>query len=207
MMSFYNEFDRLVQMPRQFLIDDMLPYNLQQRWDDPSALYGAILQAFQDDVYTQHIQEAAEHLHQIDYRPDRGATVNGIYYMNMGQLDQAERVLTEYMDKYGQEDVAILTSLTKVHSHRDDEDKAQEVLEQALAVDPNFKNGFEWYLARARNRDGSDTEALLAITRHEKSWRAQIKLAWQSFKSDLYLLSRKPWSHDRSDRRRRADGD
>ena len=39
----------------------MLPYNLQQRWDDPNALYGAVLQAFQDDVYTQHVQEAAEH--------------------------------------------------------------------------------------------------------------------------------------------------
>ena len=33
------------------------------------------------------------------------------------------------MDKYGQEDVAILANLTKVHSRRNDEDKAQEVLE------------------------------------------------------------------------------
>ena len=47
-------------------------------------------------------------------------------------------------------------------------------------MDPNFQNGIEWYLARASDRGGSDTEALLAIARHEKSCWTQIRLAWQS---------------------------
>ncbi|ABF41689.1 TPR repeat protein [Candidatus Koribacter versatilis Ellin345] len=173
----YDQLGREVYVEKAKWRTEILPGNLKANWDAPDALYSMIVGALQDGFF-EDVQQAAEHLCQIDSSPDRATTVYAIVLMKTDHLDEAERVLTSYLQQHG-EDATILTNLAKVYSARSQLDKAEATLWHALELDPNLDNGFAWYTAIYRDRGGeaAGLDAMRRIAALPGSWRAQLSLA------------------------------
>src|SRR5207247_11101465 len=101
---------------------------------------------------------------EIDPRPERATTARGIVLMTTGGLGGAEEALRRY---HGQHDPSgvILTNLAKVAAERGDHERADDLLSEALQVDPNLENGLLWWAALAREQGGEEAylEALEII--------------------------------------------
>jgi tetratricopeptide (TPR) repeat protein len=177
MIKVFDEYGREVFLTREQWKDSVLLGNLEQKRDDPEQLYGMLVGALQDG-FVADVIPYAEHLWRTDPIPSRGATVLGIVYMKTDRLEDAAKVLDEFLSLHG-EDGVVLTNLAKVHSQRGDDANAESVLWRALEVDPNQDNGLDWYAAIHRDR-GGETSALDAYRRVAAlpgSWRALLWLA------------------------------
>lgn len=155
----------------------VLPATLEAHWDQPDPLYVDIVAAL-DDGFRAEVVEASRQLHAIDPKPARGASIRAIVLMEERQLDEAEKVLRDFLGRHGEEG-AVLTNLAKVAALRDDPAGAEKLLERALEVDPNQGNAVAWYEAICRER-GGETAGLAALRRiaaSPGSWRAQLGLA------------------------------
>mmetsp|Transcript_11154 Transcript_11154/g.17919 ORF Transcript_11154/g.17919 Transcript_11154/m.17919 type:complete len:387 (-) Transcript_11154:11-1171(-) len=175
LLKFYNSEGEPVFITKQNFIEQVLPYNLQEAWENPDELYQLIQGMFDDNIFME-VQAAAEQLYAIDPIPGRGATMLAICYMHTDQLDKAEVVLNAYINEHGEDEI-ILTNLAKVYSYREEHDKAEEILFHSLELDPNQQNGLEWYMAIHTRKDGSFTKSLERIASMPQSWRAQLYLA------------------------------
>lgn len=177
MVQVYDAYGRSILISRDDWRTSVLPATLRRHWNDPDTLYGVILSALEDGCHAD-VLEAAEQLHRIDHLPDRGATVVGIVLMKNGRLDDAERVLTAYTERHGEEGV-ILVNLAKVYAERGDTRREDETLWRALQLDPNLDNAVDWYIAKHRTRggDAAETEAMRRVADLPGSWRAQLWLA------------------------------
>ncbi len=155
----------------------VLPGILEAHWLQPDLLYVDIVAAL-DDGFRAEVVEAAKQLHAIDPKPARGASLRAIVLMEEGQLDEAEKVLRDFLARHGEEG-AVLTNLAKIAALRQDPAGAETLLERALEVDPNQGNAVAWYEAICRERDGeaAGVAALGRIAALPGSWRAQLGLA------------------------------
>ncbi|SFH55536.1 tetratricopeptide repeat protein [Planctomicrobium piriforme] len=177
MIKVYDEFGREMFITRQQWRDNVLLGDLEKKRDDPDHLYGMIAGALEDG-FASDVIPYAEHLHRIDSNSPRSATILGVVYMENNRLDDAERILSDFLSKHG-DDGFVLTNLAKVYSRRGDDTRAESTLWNGLQVDPNQGNGFDWYTAIQREHGGEDG-ALAAYCRIAKisgSWRAQLLLA------------------------------
>ena len=155
----------------------VLPGILEAHWLQPDLLYVDIVAAL-DDGFRAEVALAAKQLHAIDPKPARGASLRAIVLMEEGQLDEAEKVLRDFLARHGEEG-AVLTNLAKVAALRQDPAGAETLLERALEVDPNQGNAVAWYEAICRERDGeaAGLAALRRVADFPGSWRAQLGLA------------------------------
>lgn len=177
MVKVYDGYGREMFITKDQWRDNVLLGNLEEKRDDPDHLYGMLVGALQDG-FAADIVTFAEHLHRTDHIPSRGATILGIVYMENNRLDEAERTLTDFLSKHG-DDGVVLTNLAKVYSRQGNNTRAESTLWRGLEVDPNQDNGLDWYAAICRDRGGK-VEALSAYHRVAKlprSWRAQLWLA------------------------------
>lgn len=155
----------------------VLPATLEAHWHQPDPLYIDIVAAL-DDGFRAEVLEASRQLHAIDPNPARGASLRAIVLMEEHQLDEAERVLRDFLARHGEEG-AVLTNLAKIAALREDPTGAERLLERALEVDPNQGNAVAWYEAICRERDGeaAGLAALRRVADFPGSWRAQLGLA------------------------------
>jgi tetratricopeptide (TPR) repeat protein len=155
----------------------LLPGALKSGWNDPERLYGLIMTSL-NDGFVADVLNAAERLYRIDPIVDRGAAIYAIVLMKSQRLDDAERVLLDYVQKHG-EAPYILTNLAKVYAERNESQKAMQTLWRAIELDPNQENGLGWYAAIHRERSGEQAaqEALRRVAALSGSWRAQLWLA------------------------------
>ena len=162
---------------RQEWRQKVLPATLEAHWDQPDPLYVDIVAAL-DDGFRAEVVEASRQLHAIDPNAARGASIRAIVLMEERQLDEAERVLREFLARHGEEG-AVLTNLAKVAALREDPAGAEKLLERALEVDPNQGNAVAWYEAICRERGGeaAGLAGLRRIAAFPGSWRAQLGLA------------------------------
>jgi hypothetical protein len=176
-LTAYDAYGRAVSLTRDEYRTRVLPVSLRKNWDNPPGLYGAIVQGLRDE-FAEDLLNASEHLVEIDPDPERATTARGIVLMKTGDLDGAEEVLRRY---HGQHDPSgvILTNLAKVAAEGGDHARANDLLAEALQVDPNLENGLLWWAALARERGGEEAylEALDAIAEVQGSWRPQLWLA------------------------------
>src|SRR2546421_9812434 len=176
-LTAYDAYGRAVSLTREEYRTRVLPATVRKNWDNPPALYTAIVQGLRDD-FAADLLDASEHLVEIDPDPERATTARGIVLMKTGDLDGAEEVLRRY---HGQHDPSgvILTNLAKVAAERDDHERAHDLLAEALQIDPNLENGLLWWAALARETGGEDAylEALDTIAEVQGSWRPQLWLA------------------------------
>jgi tetratricopeptide (TPR) repeat protein len=176
-LTAYDAYGRAVSLTRDEYRTRVLPATLRKSWDNPPALYSAIVQGLRDD-FAADLLDASEHLVEIDPDPERATTARGIVLMKIDDLDGAEEVLRRY---HGQHDPSgvILTNLAKVAAERGDHERAHDLLAEALQVDPNLENGLLWWAALAREQGGEEAyiEALETIAEVQGSWRPQLWLA------------------------------
>jgi len=177
MIRLFDGYGREMFVTKEEWRDNVLIGNIEKAINDPEQLYSLLVGALEDG-FAADIVPHAEHFQRIDPLPSRGATILGIVYMEVNRLDDAQRVLDEFIAKHGEEGV-VLTNLAKVHSRRGDEILAESVLWHALEVDPNQDNGLDWYAAIHRDRDGESAalDAFRRVAALPQSWRAKLWLA------------------------------
>ncbi|MGH8489424.1 MAG: tetratricopeptide repeat protein [Gammaproteobacteria bacterium] len=177
MIRVYDGYGRELFITKQQWKDNVLLGNLETARNNPEQLYGMLVGALHDG-FAADIIPYAEHLWRTDPIPSRGAAILGIVYMDVNRLDDAERVLSDFIAAHG-EDGVVLTNLAKVDSRRGDNARAESILWHALEVDPNQDNGLGWYAAIQRDRGGepSASDAFRRVAALPRSWRAQLWLA------------------------------
>jgi tetratricopeptide (TPR) repeat protein len=172
-----DEYGRERFVSRQQWRDSVLMEDLEQHRDHPDALYNVLAQALQAG-FAADIVGYAEHLYQTDPITVRGATLLANAYLSLGRLDDAQQVLEAHTAEHGK-DAAVLTTLAKVFTLRQDESRAVALLSQALELDPNQEHAFAWYAALLRQRHDEDSEAdaYHKIAELQKGWRARVMMA------------------------------
>ena len=176
-LTAYDAYGRAVSLTREEYRTRVLPATLRKSWDNPPALYSAIVQGLRDD-FAEDLLDASAHLAEIDPDPERATTARGIVLMKTGDLDGADEVLRHFHGTHDPSGV-ILTNLAKVAAERGDHERAHDLLAEALQIDPNLENGLLWWAALAREQGGEAAylEALDAIAEVQGSWRPQLWLA------------------------------
>src|SRR5436305_13935919 len=87
-LTAYDAYGRAVSLTRDEYRVRVLPGAIRKNWENPPALYGAIVQGLRDN-FSEELLEASERLLAIDPDPERGATARGIVLMKTGDLDGA----------------------------------------------------------------------------------------------------------------------
>src|SRR5207253_1865495 len=107
---------------------------LQVDSNDPDKLYSLIVSALQDG-FQQDVLDASAQLLRIDHDRERSHALRAIVLMKNGKLDEAEAVLQSYIREDGATGT-ILTNLAKVYAAKDENERAEQTLWQALVLDP-----------------------------------------------------------------------
>lgn len=183
----FDQFGREVMVPREEWRTNVIPGMLKEGWDDPERLYGVILNSI-NEGFVAEMADAAAHLLEIDPIAGRGACMAAIVMAGTGRRDEAEKLLTEFPAKHG-EDGSVLVNLAKIYADKGETELAQKTLKRALEIEPNHDSGLGWYAALAQERGMRESEgqaaggdaaaeaALREIAARPKSWRAQVWLA------------------------------
>src|ERR1017187_3854549 len=183
MIQVFDAYGREMLITKEAWRKDVLPGSIKSNWNNPDQLYGIIFGAL-NDGFRSDVIAASEQLYKIDPQPERGTCVWGIVLKEEGRLDEAEKVLRNFIAKHG-ENGSVLTNLAKVYSKRNDEKTTEEILWHALEVDPNQDNGLGWYwiIQKERNGEEAGLEALRRIAALPGSWRAKLWLARTALQS------------------------
>ena len=146
----YDVHGQQIQISRAAWREQMLLPQLQAHWQQPDALYSLIVDAL-NDGFVADVEPASAQLLTIDPNLERGHVIRAVVLMELGALDEAERVLRAAISEIGQS-ATLLTNLAKVQDHRGDTRDADATLWTSLQLDPNQDNGLGWWLARERDR-------------------------------------------------------
>ncbi len=173
----FDQYGREVQVPREDWRTNVIPGMLKEAWEDADRLYAVILNSL-NEGFVAEMTDAAAHLLEIDPIAGRGACMAAIVMAGTGRRDEAEKLLTEFPEKHG-EDGSVLVNLAKIYADKGQTELANQTLTRALEIEPNHDSGLDWYAALAQERggDAATTEALREIAARPKSWRAQVWLA------------------------------
>ncbi|MEP6824932.1 MAG: hypothetical protein ABI919_08950 [Ramlibacter sp.] len=175
----HDKFGREVRVTRVQWLESVLRPSLQQHWNDAGQLYNLIFGAL-GNGFAAHLLEASARQLELDrsVMPERGYVMRGIVLMENRRFDDAEAVLVEGMQQLG-ETASLLVNLAKVHSHRGNREKADELLWAGVRRDPNLENGLAWWLAIQRERGGEEgyLYGLARASMLEGAWRPQLWLA------------------------------
>lgn len=171
----YDGYGREIFITRQQW-RDVLVDNLEKMRSNPDQLYTILADALQNG-FAADVIPYAEHLWRTDLT-SRGAIILGIVYMEVNRLDDAQRVLEDYITSHG-EDGIVLTNLAKIHDRHGDDARAESILWHALELDPNQDNGLYWYVGIQGQRGGEESlnDAFRRVAALPNSWRAQLFLA------------------------------
>lgn len=177
----YDAYGRKIVISKNEWRTKILPDQLKKYKDDDNALYNIMLSSI-NDGFINEVVESAEHLKEIDRIKERGYTILAIVYMKLLQYDKSEKVLLEYIDKYGKTGT-ILTNLAKVYYGQGYEDKGLNTLWEGIYLDPNQTNGLMWLKALYNEKEGKEAEikVLDKVSRVSGSWFPQV------LKGKMYL--------------------
>jgi len=184
MITVYDKFGRTLLVPKQEWRQNVLPGQIEEAWNDPAALYQAIVMALNDGFYIE-VLAASERLLQIDDDQERSHVVRGIVLMKTGDLDGSKKILTKYIDEHGATGT-VLTNLAKVYAERDESERAELTLWDGLKLDPNQENGLSWWGAIHEERLGQQgfIDSMSKAATIPGSWRPQLWLARKSLEQD-----------------------
>ncbi len=173
----YDAYGREIFVPRDQWRDSVLAGAIERHWDDADALSGLIIQSL-GDGFIDEMVKPADRLVELQPGAERGVVLQAIVYMKTGRLDDAERVLRDFMAARGETGI-VLTNLAKIQDERGDEAGALATLWHALELDPNQDNGLGWYEAihREHGGDAAGVAAMRKVAALPGSWRAQLWLA------------------------------
>lgn len=177
MIKAYDNQGRDILIPRKDYREKVLPGQFKEAWNNPEALYGAIVMSLNDHFYEDCLKPA-QHLYEIDRNIERSTTIFAIVNLKTGRLNEARNLLESFLKRQGKSGV-ILTNLAKVYAELGNEQKSQQVLLEALHVDPNQDNALAWWGAIHRDKGGDTAfyDAIKQIATVNGSWRPQLWIA------------------------------
>jgi tetratricopeptide (TPR) repeat protein len=155
----------------------ILPDTFEKTKDNPDGLYDAIVLTLQDGFFEDCLLPA-KRLAQIDPNKERSATILGITLMKNNQLDEAQKVLDNYLEQNGDSGV-VLTNLAKVFAEKGQGEKSVGTLWKALTINPNQDNALDWWGAIHHEQEGEEGfyRAMEEVAQIPGSWRPQLWLA------------------------------
>jgi tetratricopeptide (TPR) repeat protein len=176
-IKLYDANGREYTMSRQDWASKILPGKFKEACYSPDKLHTFLYSCLQDGFFIEVIPYA-EHFFQIDNGSIRAATILGIIYLKVGRLDDAQKVFENCNKLHGESGV-ILVNLAKVYATHGDNNRAEQILWHGLEIDPNQKNGLDWYAAIQRERGGDQgyLDAFRRVASLPRSWFAQLALA------------------------------
>jgi len=177
MIRVFDSYGRECFITREQWRDSILVEHLKKVWNDPEGLSATITQSLKDKFFAEMVKPA-KHLLTIDPKPERAAMLLAVTYLQLGQLNHAEKILQQHIQKHG-ESGWILTNLAKVYSGRGEDARSLETLWRGLQRDPNQDKAVGWYEVIHREKGGQEESvtALRRIAAVPGSWRAQLWLA------------------------------
>lgn len=177
LITVYDAYGREIKITRSEWRDKVFLPNLQQKWNEAGEIYNLIISGL-NDGFAADLLPATERLLEIDDIPERSYTIRGIVLMKNGLLNEAEDALRKGITKAG-ETGTLLTNLAKVFAERGNQTRADEILWQAVQIDPNLENGLLWCASIQRERGGEAgyLQALHSAAALPGSWRAKLWLA------------------------------
>jgi tetratricopeptide (TPR) repeat protein len=177
MVKVFDEFGRMLQMPKETWRTQVLLPNLAAKRNDPEALNALIVSALRDGCAADAL-DSARHLTAVDPQPLRAANLLGVVLMQLKRPDEARRTLEEALTTHGEEGY-VLTNLAKAYSGLGDIEKSDTILWRAIERDPNQDNGLLWFAAIHKERGGPEgqKEAFERAAGLPNSWRPQLWLA------------------------------
>ncbi|HEY3330683.1 MAG TPA: hypothetical protein VGK19_11715 [Capsulimonadaceae bacterium] len=173
----YDGFGRLIQMPREQWRADILLPQIQHAWDTPEVLYDLVINASRDG-FAADVLDASQHLAQ-GY-PDRDVFVNayGCVLMQVGRFDDATTTFSSYFAHHPTPGF-MLSNLALAYKAQGKTRLATKTLTKAIQLDPNQKEGLQWWVTQAEQRGGvkARAEALRFAAAVPSSWRPQLMQA------------------------------
>jgi pentatricopeptide repeat protein len=156
---------------------ESLSAKLREAGSDPDAVYEVATAAIADELDAESL-EAATKLAELEPDSERSAAALALAQQRNGQLEAAQHTLEGYIARHGPTGV-ILTNLAKVQGDRGDAAAERSTLRDAVRLDPNQENGFDWWLAKIREEEGEAAaeRELRDLAALPGSWRAQLHLA------------------------------
>jgi tetratricopeptide (TPR) repeat protein len=173
-----------VQITRRQWVEQILPENIREAWDDHEALY-ALLVAAVNEKMGPSIYDSIKRLAEIDPDPHRPAVLEGVALMQEGKNGEAERVFRTYIEKHGPT-ASMMTNLAKIALERGENAQSEEMLQKALELDANLEGCLAWHINLTRSRGGDEAawNALKQIGQNPKNWRARLWMASLLLKQD-----------------------
>src|SRR5579872_642925 len=132
MVKVFDDYGRLLQIPKAQWREKVLLPNIQQKRNDPEALNNLIVSALRDG-YAADVLEPARHLLTIDPQKLRGANLLGVVLLQLKRDDEARRVLETAITQNGEVGY-LLTNLAKAYSGLGDVNKRDATLWHALEL-------------------------------------------------------------------------
>ena len=177
MIRVYDQFGRKVEVGRETWRRDVLLPNLSANRDNPDALYELVISALADD-FEADLLDSARHLAANDPKPRRGAMVLGVVLLQLKDYAAAREVLQDALGRHGR-DTYLLANLARTYAALGDEDRALQVIWEALELEPNEESTLSWLIAMTQSKRGQQAvrDAYLRAAGLPGSWRAQLYLA------------------------------
>lgn len=150
---------------------------LKAHWNDAELLRLDVLGAMQGN-YPSAAREAAMRLLGIDPDPERAFLLQAALLLTLGDLDQAELTLMQYVTHHGLTPT-VLAHLGNIQLVRGHWPYAADLLWQALEFDPNHPEALAWWESvHATTKGPESVQAALERTAQlPGSWRARARLA------------------------------
>jgi tetratricopeptide (TPR) repeat protein len=177
---------REVRIPRKRFAEQFLPGQIAKAWDNPDMLYAVIAHALSEG-FPEVVADAAQRLVTIDQNAERATAVQGIVWIQLGKVEQAEQLFQTFMERHGPA-ATILANQARIYFDRGEEDRAKATLRQALSLDPNHPTALAWYAAMheqladktsqsVAGEEEAAAAALAEIAKEPGSWRPQLFMA------------------------------
>ncbi len=113
---------REVVVPREVWAGEVLPSMIRQAWEQPDQLYTVVANSL-GESFVSEVTEAAAHLYATDPIPARGAATWAAVLIRLERLVEAELILTQYGDRYG-DNGPVLSTLAEVYAAKGEEARA-----------------------------------------------------------------------------------
>lgn len=158
-------------------LQNILIPDLKNNYDNPNNLYNLIVGALQDG-FDEFLIDSSCKLYEIDENRERAGCIYAIVLIKNKQLEQAKEILENTINTIGKTGI-LLTNLAKVHAEFNNWEIVENILIEALEIDPNQDNGLDWYLSIHRENEGEEgyKKALNRISKFNNAWRPLVYLA------------------------------
>jgi len=176
-ISFCDEKGNEMYTTKETWLHNILLPDIKANYTNADKLYSLLISAL-NDKYEKDIIEAGKQLYSIDTDKERSACIYAIILMKNNQLDNAEYILKDAINKVG-ETGSLMTNLAKVYADMYKDELKMKSLIRGLEIDPNQDNGLDWYLSIIKEEMGEEgyINALKQVSQFKNAWRAYLLLA------------------------------